>query len=102
MAVKRGPLGEDMTLISVTEDRLAVLQRMRARLSQQIDMCGDERALCLLMTRLQSVMGEIAELDGVGQVSGGGSDRGASRRAAAVPDACLSLAGGDPLFASCP
>jgi hypothetical protein len=40
-----------------------MLQRMRARLAQQIDTCGDERALCLLMTRLQSVMAELAELE---------------------------------------
>jgi hypothetical protein len=63
MPVKKGPLGLDMTLVSVTEDRLAVLKRMQRRLSEQIDTNGDERALCLLMTRLQSVMAEIAELD---------------------------------------
>ena len=39
-----------------------MLKRMRARLAQQIDTCGDGRALCLLMTRLQSVLAEIAEL----------------------------------------
>ena len=30
MAMKRGPLGTDMTMVSVTEDRLAVLKRMTA------------------------------------------------------------------------
>ena len=56
-------MGADMPLISVVEDRLAVLKRMQTRLSQQVDVCGDERALCLLMTRLQDVMREISELD---------------------------------------
>ena len=78
MAVKKGPMGDDMALVSVTTDRLPVLKRMQARLSQQIDMCGDERSLCLLMTRLQAVMSEIAELDVEGQVSA--ADQIAERR----------------------
>ena len=67
MPVKRGPMGTDMTMVSVTEDRLSALKRMRARLAEQVDVCGDERALCLLMTRLQDVMREIAELDAEGE-----------------------------------
>ncbi len=63
MTVKKTVMGGDMTLVSVTEDRLATLKRMRARLAEQVDTCGDERTLCLLMTRLQDVMREIAELD---------------------------------------
>jgi hypothetical protein len=69
VAAKKGPMGGDMTMVSVTEDRLSMLQRMRARLAEQIDTCGDERALCLLMTRLQSVLGEIAELALAGEPS---------------------------------
>jgi hypothetical protein len=64
MAVKKAFDGADMTLLSVAapDDRLAQLQRLRARLVEQIDVCGDERALCLLATRLQSVLAEIDEL----------------------------------------
>jgi hypothetical protein len=62
MTIKKGPLGTDMTMVSVTEDRLAMLRRMQARLGEEIDVCGDVRALVLLMTRLQSVLAEISEL----------------------------------------
>ena len=79
MAVKKGPLGGDMTMVSVTEDRLSALQRMRARLAEQIDVCGDERSLGLLMTRLQSVMAEIDELDPATMM--GAADRISLRRA---------------------
>jgi hypothetical protein len=62
VAVKQGTMGEDMTMVSVTEDRLSMLTRMRARLAQQVDTCGDERSLCLLVTQLRAVLAEIDEL----------------------------------------
>jgi hypothetical protein len=63
VAVKQGPMGEDMTLLSVTEDRLSLLKRMRARLSQEIDVCGDQRSVCLLVTQLRGVLAEIYEIE---------------------------------------
>ncbi len=41
MVMKKGPMGDDMTMVSVTEDRLGVLKRMQKRLGEQIDTCGD-------------------------------------------------------------
>jgi len=62
MPPKKGPLGHDMPLASITTNRLEVLKRLQQRLSQQIDVTGDERSLVLLATRLQSVMAEIDKL----------------------------------------
>lgn len=64
MGPKKGPLNEDMVLVSVTEDRRLMLERMRQRLSQEIDICGDHRALCLLAAQLRAVLAELDELPG--------------------------------------
>ena len=52
---------------------------MQLRLVEQIDVCNDERSLCLLMTRLQAVMREIDELEPA--VPMGSADQIAARRA---------------------
>jgi hypothetical protein len=78
-APKKGPLGEDMALLSVTEDRLSMLTRMRARLSQEIDVCGDQRSLCLLVTQLRAVLAEIYEVEPAEDCA---ADQIAARRAA--------------------
>ena len=62
MAVRKGPLGDDMPLVSVGKTRLSMLERLRDRLCQQIDVCGDERSLVLLATRLESVLESIDQL----------------------------------------
>jgi hypothetical protein len=68
VAVKRAPMGEDMVMVSVTEDRRAMLTRLRSRLAQQVDTCGDERSLCLLVTQLRAVLAELDAMpdDGLG------------------------------------
>jgi hypothetical protein len=63
MPTGKTPLGTDMTLVSMqTGNRLRTLERLRDRLAEQIDACENGRDLALLSTRLQSVLGEIAEL----------------------------------------
>jgi hypothetical protein len=62
MAVQKTAFGTDPTMVGVVEDRLSMLKRMWARLGETIDQCGDSRSLCLLMGRLQSVLGEIDSL----------------------------------------
>lgn len=79
MAVKSGPMGEDMVMLSVTEDRLSLLQRARARLCQEIDITGDQRSLCLLVTQLRAV---LAELEEVTPPELSAADQIAARRAA--------------------
>jgi hypothetical protein len=77
VAVPKTVMGTDMSMVSVTEDRLSMLRRMRARLGEQIDTCGDSRSLCLLMARLQSVLSEIDE---IGPVEVSAADEIARRR----------------------
>jgi hypothetical protein len=58
------PTGADMTLVSPADcDRLPTLKRMAARLAEQIDDCDCAQSLDRLCARLQSVMGEVAELE---------------------------------------
>jgi predicted TIM-barrel fold metal-dependent hydrolase len=56
-------MGTDMTMLSVTENRLSLLRRARARLAEQIDVCEGSRDVALLVARLQSVLAEIAALE---------------------------------------
>jgi hypothetical protein len=79
VAVKKTAMGTDMTMVSVTEDRLSMLKQLRSRLSQQVDTCGDERSLCLLVTQLRAVLAEVAELDSGAELSV--ADQIAARRA---------------------
>jgi hypothetical protein len=73
------PTGADMTLVSVADcDRLPTLKRMAARLAEQIDACDNAQNLDRLCARLQSVMGEVAELEVV--ASAGAADMIAARR----------------------
>ena len=63
MGPPKGPLGRDMTLVSMkTSDRLATLERLRDRLAEQIDVCPSARDLALLSTRLGAVLSQIDEL----------------------------------------
>jgi hypothetical protein len=61
--MKKTAIGEDLTLVSVVDDRLGQLKRMARRVAEEIDVCGDARALVLLTGRLADLHREIAELD---------------------------------------
>ncbi|MGE5694036.1 MAG: hypothetical protein ACM4D3_02035 [Candidatus Sericytochromatia bacterium] len=80
MATKKGPLGSDVTLVSVAEgDRLEQLKRMARRVGEEIDTTGDARALVLLTGRLADLLEQIDELDTEGQTCA--ADQIAARRA---------------------
>jgi len=61
--MKKTAIGEDLTLVSVVDDRLGQLKRMARRVAEEIDVCGDARALMLLTGRLADLNREIAECD---------------------------------------
>jgi hypothetical protein len=62
-SVKKTAMGEDVTMVSVVGDRLGQLRRMAKRVAEEIDICGDARALVLLTGRLADLNREIDELD---------------------------------------
>jgi len=80
MADKAGPLGLGFTHVSVVSDRIEVLQRLRARLSEEIDDGPCKRDLVLLAGQLRAVMAELEDL-GVG-VAESPADQITARRAA--------------------
>lgn len=59
MAVAKGPMGEDAPLIAVAKTRLSALERLRDRLSMEIDVCGDRRTLAQLTRELRATLSEI-------------------------------------------
>lgn len=69
MTTRKGPLNEDLELVSVGENRLSMLERAKTRVAQEIDTCHDMRSLVLLTGRLQSLLSEISELAPLTEVS---------------------------------
>ena len=60
---KLGPMGREMTLVSLNpDDRVRTLERLRDRIAEQIDVIESSRDVASLARQLQAVLKEIDDL----------------------------------------